>query len=106
MNRSLFALNLGLCGLKPEVAYDILKLERVGRSRIVYYYSSKLYLGREIPYPLPERFANTVSNLDIELINTEVEKFKWIRTIRKCDETRVRYDHKKYAWDLEVVPVF
>ena len=42
---SLFAINLGLCGLEPEVAYDILKLERVGRSRIIIYYSSKIIAG-------------------------------------------------------------
>jgi len=70
MDLAEFAINLGLCGLTPEVAYDIPKLDRVGRSRIIIYYSSKLYPGREIPYPLPERYANIVSDLDMELINT------------------------------------
>jgi len=70
VNTSLFAINLSLCGLTPEDAYDILKLERVGRSRILIYYSSKLYPGREIPYQLSQRYANVVSDLDIELINT------------------------------------
>jgi len=106
VNRSLFAINLGLCGLTPEITYDVLKLERVGRRRIVIYYSSKLYPGREIPYLLPERYADTVSDRDIELINTGVEKYRLIRTIKKCDETRVQYDHKNYTWDLEVIPVF
>ena len=106
VNRTLFAINLGLCRLQTNVAYNILKFEKVGRYRIILYYSSKLYPGREIPYPLPERYANIVSGRDIEQINSGVKKFKIIPTIRKCDETRLRYDHKSYIWDLENIPVF
>jgi len=106
VNRTLFAINLGLCGLQANVAYDISKLERVGRNRVILYYLSKLYPGRDVPYLLPERFANIVSDLDIEQINTGMKKFKIIRTIRKCNETRLWYDHKSYTWDLEIIPVF
>jgi len=106
VNRTIFAINLGLCGFETNVAYNISKFERVGRNRIIVYYSSKLYPGREVPYSLPERYANIVSDRDIEQINSGVKKFKIIRTIRKCDETRLRYDHKSYTWDLEIIPVF
>ena len=106
VNRTLFAINLGLCGLQTNVACDILKFERVGRNRIIISYSSKLYAGREVPYPLPKRYADIVSDRDIEQINSGVKKFKIIRTIRKCDDTRLQYDHKSYAWDLEIIPVF
>jgi len=34
VNRTLFAINLGLCGLETNVAYIILKFEKVGRNRI------------------------------------------------------------------------
>jgi len=106
VNRTLFAINLGLCGLETNVAYNILKFERVGRNRIIIYYLSKLYPGREVPYPLPERYANIVSDRDIKQINSGEKKFKIIRTIRKCDETRLVYDQKLYTWDLEIIPVF
>ena len=66
VNRTIFAINLGLCGLQTNVAYGILKFERVGRNRIKLYYSSKLYPGREVHCPLPERYANIVSDRDIE----------------------------------------
>ena len=99
VNRSLFAINLGLCGFEPRVAYDILKLERAGYWRILLSYKSR---GKELLYLLPERYANVISDLDIALINSGVRKYKIIRTIRKCDETRLRYDHKPYTWDLEI----
>ena len=41
VNTSLFATNLGLCGFEPRVAYDILKLERVGNSTILVSYISR-----------------------------------------------------------------
>ena len=41
VNRSLFAINLGLCGFEPRVAYDILNMERVGSSRILISYISR-----------------------------------------------------------------
>jgi len=69
-NRTPFAINLGLCGLRTNVAYDISKLESVGRNRIILYYLSKLYPGRDVLYPLPELYANIDSDLDIEQINT------------------------------------
>ena len=75
VNRSPFAITLGLCGLKTLVEYQTLKLERVGRSRIIVYYSSELYPGRELLYQLPERYAN-VSDRDIDLINTGVKNIK------------------------------
>ena len=106
VNRTIFAINLGLCGFETNVAYNISKFERVGRNRIKLYYSSKLYPGSEVPYPLPERYANIVWDRDIEQINSGVKNFKIIRTIRKCDETRLQYDHKSYSWDLEITPVF
>ena len=74
VNRTLFAINLGFCGLQTNVAYDISKLKRVGRNRIKLYYLSKLYPGRDVPYLLPERHANIVSDLDIEQINTGMKK--------------------------------
>jgi hypothetical protein len=43
-----------------------------------------------------------VSEKDIQKINSGKEKFKLIRKIRKCDETRLRYDHKSFIWDLEL----
>ena len=103
VNSTLFAINLGLCGFAPEVAYDISKLERVGRSRVLVYYPSK---GRELLYPLPERYANVISDQDIDKINSGMKKYKIIRVIKKCSETRLRYDHKSYKWDLEIKPVF
>ena len=103
VNRTLIAINLGLCGFAPEVPYDISKLERVGHSRILVYYSSK---GRELLYPLPERYANVVSNQEIDQINSGMKKYKIIRVIKKCSETRLRYDHKSNTWDLEIKPVF
>ena len=39
VNKTLFAINLGLCGFETHVAYNILKLERVGRNRILVYYT-------------------------------------------------------------------
>ena len=65
VNKTLFAINLGLCGFEPHVAY-ILKLERVGYSRILVYYISR---GKELIYPLPQRNANVASDQDIENIN-------------------------------------
>jgi len=106
VNRTIFAINLGLCGLQTNIAYDISRLERVGRNRIILYYLSKLYPNGDVPYSLPERYANIISDLDIEQINTGTKKYKIIRTIRKCDETRLRYDHKSYTWDLEIVPEY
>ena len=103
LNRTLFAINLGLCGFETNIAYNILKLERVGRNRIILYYTSR---GRELLYPLHEMYANIISDRDIEEINSGVKKYKIIRTIRKCNETRLRYDHKSYTWDLEIRPVF
>jgi len=70
VNRTLFAINLGLCGLETNVAYNFLKFERVCRNRIILYYLSKLYPGRDVLYPLPELYANIDSDLDIEQINT------------------------------------
>ena len=99
VNRSLFAINLGLCGFEPRVAYDILNMERVGYSRILISYISR---GKKLLYLLPERYANVISDLDIAQINSGVKKYKIIRTIRKCDETRLHYDHKSYTWDLEI----
>jgi len=99
VNRSLFAINLGLCGFEPRVAYDILKLEKVGSNRILIYYISR---GKRLIYQLPERYANVISDLDIALINSGAKKYKIIRTIRQCDETRLHYDHKSYTWDLEI----
>ena len=101
VNRTLFAINLGLCGFEPRVAYDILKMERVGQSRILVSYKSR---GKNLLYLLPERYANVISDLDIAQINSEVKKYKIIRTIRKCDETRLHYDYKSYTWDLEIWP--
>ena len=106
MNRTIFAINLGLCGLQTNITYDISRLERVGRNRIILYYLSKLYPDRDVPYPLPERYANIVSYKDIEEVNMGTKKYKIIRTIRKCDETRLWYDHKSYTWDLEIVPEY
>ena len=106
VNRTLFAINLVLCGFETNIAYNILKFESVGRNRIILYYSSKLYTGREVLYPLPERYANIISDKDIEEVYSGVKKYKIIRTIRKCDKTRLRYDHKSYTWDLEMWPVF
>ena len=103
VNITLFAINLGLCGFETNIAYNILKFERVGRNRIILYYTSR---GRELLYPLPEMYANIISDRDIEEINSGVKKYKIIRTIRKCNETRLRYDHKSYIWDLEIWPVF
>ena len=103
VNRTVFAINVGLCGFAPEVPYDISKLERVGHRRVLVYYSSK---GRELLYPLPERYANVVSNQEIDQINSGMKKYKIIRVIKKCSETRLRYDHKSYTWDLEIKPVF
>ena len=103
LNSSLFAINIGVCGFEPRVAYNILKLERVGRSRILVYYKSK---GKELLYLLPERYANVISDKDIEEVNSGIKKYKIIRTIRQCDETRLRYDHKSYTWDLEIWPDF
>ena len=103
VNKTPFAMNLGLCGFAPEVAYDISKLEKVGRSRVLVYYPSK---GRELLYPLPERYANVISDQDIDQINSGIKKYKIIRLIKKCSETRLRYDLKSYTWDLEIKPVF
>ena len=94
VNRTLFAINLGLCGFETNIAYNIFKFEMVGRNRIILYYTSR---GRELLYLLPERYANIVSDRDIEEVNSGVKKYKIIRTIRKCDKTRLRYDHKSYA---------
>ena len=99
VNRTLFAINLGLCGFEPHVAYNILKLERVGHSRILVYYISR---GKRLLYPLPERYANVISDHDIDQINSGAKKYKIIRTIRKCDETQLWFDHKSYTWDLEI----
>jgi len=101
VNRTLFAINLGLCGFEPHVAYDILKMERVGKSRILVSYISR---GKELLYLLPERYADVVSDKDIAEVNSGVKKYKIIRTVRKCDETRLWYDHKSYTWDLEIWP--
>jgi len=76
VNRSPFAINLGHCGLQTLIEYEILKLEKVGRSRIIIYYSSKLYPGKELIYQLPERYANVVSDHDIDLINTGAKYIK------------------------------
>jgi len=103
VNKTLFAINLGLCGFETHVTYNILKLERVGRNRILVCYTSR---GRELLYPLPERYANVLSDQDIEKINSGPKKYKIIRTVRKCDETRLQYDHKSFTWDLEIKPVF
>jgi len=99
VNRTLFAINLGLCGFEPHVAYNILKLERVGHSRILVYYISR---GKRLLYPLPERYANVISDHDIDQINSGAKKYKIIRTIRKCDETQLWFDHKSCTWDLEI----
>ena len=99
VNRTLFAINLGLCGFEPHVAYNILKLERVGHSRIMVYYISR---GKRLLYPLPERYANVISDHDIDQINSGAKKYKIIRTIRKCDETQLWFDHKSCTWDLEI----
>jgi len=106
VNRTLFAINLGLCGLRTNMPYDILKLERAGQNRIILYYLSKLYPDRDVLYLLPERYANIISDKDIEDVNMGTKKYKIIRTIRKCDETRLRYDHKSYTWDLEIIPEY
>jgi len=71
VNRTLFAINLGLCGFEPRVAYDILKMERVGKSRILISYKSK---GKELLYLLPERYANIISDRDIAQINSKIKK--------------------------------
>ena len=73
VNRTLFAINLGLCGFEPRVAYDILKMERVGKSRILISYKSK---GKELLYLLPERYANIISDRDIAQINSKIKKTK------------------------------
>ena len=99
VNRSLFAINLGLCGFEPRVAYYILKLEKVGSNIILIYYISR---GKRLLYQLPERYANVISDLDIALINSGAKKYNIIRTIRQCDETRLHYHHKSYTWDLEI----
>ena len=101
VNRTLFAINLGLCEFEPRVAYDILKLERVGQSTLLVSYISK---GKKLLYRLPERYANVISDKDIAEVNLRIRKYKIIRTIKKCDETRLRYDHKSYTWDLEIWP--
>ena len=101
VNNSLFATNLGLCGFKPRVAYDILKMERVGNSTVLISYISR---GKKLLYLLPERYANVVSDKDIDQINSGGKIYKIIRTIRKCDETRLWFDHKSYTWDLGIWP--
>ena len=37
VNKSLFEIPLGLCGLKPEIEYNIEKIESVGLHRILVY---------------------------------------------------------------------
>ena len=101
VNTSLFATHLGLCGFEPRVAYDILGLERVGKSIILVSYRSR---GKELLYSLPQRYANVVSDKDIAEVNSGTRKYKIIRTVRKCDETRLWFDHKSYTWDLEIWP--
>ena len=79
VNKTLFAINLWLCGFETHVAYNILKLERVGRNRILVYYTSN---GRELLYLLPERYANVISDQDIDQINSGMKKYKIIRVIK------------------------
>ena len=73
VNRTLFAINLWLCGFEPHVAYNILKLERVGLSIILVYYISR---GKKLLYPLPERYANVISDKDIEEVNSGIKNIK------------------------------
>ena len=38
----------------------------------------------------------------IEKINSKQEMHRLVRKIKKCDDTRFRYGHIKYTWDLEL----
>ena len=62
--------------MRTNIPYDISKLERVGQNRIILYYLSKLYPDRDVPYPLPERYANVVSDKDIEEVNMGTKNIK------------------------------
>jgi len=66
VNKSLFAIPLGLCGLTPEIAFNIEKLERIGLRLIRVYIDHP----KKDLYLLPDRYTNMVSNSDIEQINT------------------------------------
>jgi len=92
---------LGLCGLAPEKEYPVIEIERINR-KIVHYFS-ELYSNRTVPYPLPERYGEMVSEADIEKINSGKIKFNLVRTVKKFGPDRYWFDHKNYTWDLELV---
>ena len=91
---------LGLRGLKPEKGYPLVGIERVNSRLVIVHYWSEFYPNRTVPYQLPERYADVVSDADIHKINSGQIKFNLIRKVKKNREDRFRYDHKNYTWDL------
>jgi hypothetical protein len=78
-----WAIILGFCGLKPEVEYSIERIERVRLTRILDHIN---YPKKDIHvYLLPVTYANVVSEVDIDKINTGKVKYNLVRKIRKSD---------------------
>ena len=84
----------------PEIAYPVSRIECVGHTRIIVHLKSDLYIDRDETHLLPERYANMVTEADIDKINSRRIKFDLIRKVKQCGSDRLRFDYKNYTWDL------
>ena len=73
-----------MCSLAPEKEYPVIEIERVNSKIVIVYYFSDLYPSRTVPYPLPERYGEMVSEADIEKINSGKIKYL-VRTVKNVD---------------------
>ena len=73
-----------MCSLAPEKEYPVIEIERVNSKIVIVYYFSELYPNRTVPYPLPERYGEMVSEADIEKINSGKIKYL-VRTVKNVD---------------------
>jgi hypothetical protein len=98
---------LGLCGLAPEVDYDIIKFERA-RGRVLVRFRKWSYSKGwwDDSYLMPWAYVQLVSDIDIQEINTGVDHYSICRVVKKCGPTRVRFDHKIYTWYLQLTRVY
>ena len=87
----------------PEVDYPIVKIERlcIGvevHCKIIGGISN----GKVIHYLLPSAYGEMVTEADIEKMNSGELHYTIVRKVKKCRPTRIRFDHKRYRWDLQL----
>jgi len=93
---------LGLCGLEPGKEYPIIKMERVNRRIVIVHYFSELYSNRTVPYPLPERYGDMVSEAYNEKINSGKIKYNLVRSVKNVDlidiDPTIKITHGTWNW--------